>query len=71
MGYIESGAIKVVEVIGVSTTSWEDAAKKAVSKAAESLEGITGIETVSFTARVKDGKIVSYNTTCKIAFAVK
>jgi dodecin len=71
MGYIESGAIKVVEVIGVSTTSWEDAAKKAVAKAAESLEGITGIETVSFTARVKDGKIVSYNTTCKIAFAVK
>jgi dodecin len=71
MGYIDSGAIKVVEVIGVSTTSWEDAAKKAVAKAAESLEGITGIETVSFTARVKDGKIVSYNTTCKIAFAVK
>ena len=71
MGYIESGAIKVVEIIGVSAKSWEDAAKMAVAKAAESLEGITGVEAVSFTARVKDGKIVSYTTTCKIAFAVK
>ena len=71
MGYIESGAIKVIEVIGVSAKSWEDATKMAVAKAAESLEGISGVETVSFTARVKDGKIVSYNTTCKIAFAIK
>ncbi|HLE39220.1 MAG TPA: dodecin family protein [Acidimicrobiia bacterium] len=71
MGYIESGAIKVVEIIGVSAKSWEDAAKMAVAKAAESLEGITGVEAVSFTARVKDGKIVSHTTTCKIAFAVK
>ena len=71
MGNIESGAIKVIEIIGVSKTSWEDAAKLAVAKAGETLEGITGVETVSFTARVKDGKIVSYNTTCKIAFAIK
>lgn len=71
MAHIEKGAIKVVEIIGVSDTSWEDAAKRAVAKAAESLEGITGVEAISFTARVKDGAIVSYNTTCKIAFAVK
>jgi hypothetical protein len=71
MGYIDSGAIKVIEIIGVSPKSWEDAAKNAVAKAADSLEGITGIETVSFTARVKDGKVVSYNTTCKIAFTIK
>lgn len=71
MGYIDRGAVKVVEIIGVSETSWEDAARTAVAKAAESLDEISGVEAVSFTARVKDGKIVSYNTTCKIAFAVK
>lgn len=71
MGYIDRGAVKVVEIIGVSETSWEDAARTAVAKAAESLDAISGVEAVSFTARVKDGKVVSYNTTCKIAFAVK
>ena len=71
MTHIDKGAVKVVEIIGVSDQSWEDAAKRAVAKASDSLEGITGVEAVSFTARVRDGKIVSYNTTCKIAFAVK
>ena len=71
MGHIDSGAVKVVEIIGVSENSWEDAAKRAVAKAAESLDAITGVEAVSFTARVEDGDIASYNTTCKIAFVVK
>ena len=71
MGYIDSGAVKVVEIIGVSTESWEDAAKQAVAKASESLNDITGVEAVSFTARVSGGEISSYTTTCKIAFAVK
>ena len=70
MGYIDKGAVKVVEIIGVSEESWEDAAKRAVKKAAESINDISGVEAVSFTARVKGGEIVSYNTTCKIAFAV-
>lgn len=71
MGYIEKGAVKVIEIIGVSEDSWEDAAKQAVAKAGESIDGITGVEAISFTARVKDGKIATYTTTCKIAFAVK
>ena len=68
---VDRGAIKIIEIIGVSDKSWEDAARTAVTKAAESVEKITGVEAVSFTARVTDGKIVSYNTTCKIAFVVK
>lgn len=71
MAYIEHGAVKVIEVIGVSPTSWEDAVKQAVRKSADSLSGINGVEVVSFTARVDDGDVVSYNATCKIAFAVK
>ena len=71
MGHIESGAVKVVEIIGVSEKSWEDAVEKAVAKAAETIKGITGVEVVSFTARVEDGKVARYNATCKIAFGVK
>ena len=63
--------IKVIEVIGSSTTSWEDAARDAAESAAKTVKGITGIDVVNFTASVKDGKITKYKATCKLAFIVK
>jgi flavin-binding protein dodecin len=68
--YIAKGAIKVIEVIGVSDSSWEDAVGQAVAKASESVKGITGVEVVAQTARVTDGKVVQYNATVKLAFVV-
>jgi flavin-binding protein dodecin len=68
--YITKGAIKVIEVIGVSDRSWEAAVDQAVAKASESVKGITGVEVVSQTARVSEGKVVQYNTTVKLAFVV-
>jgi dodecin len=69
--YIDTGAIKVIEVIGVSDESFEDAVTRAVRKAAESISGITGVEVQSWNARVKDGDVVQYRAGCKIAFVVK
>ncbi len=69
--YIEKGAVKVIEIIGVSPDSFEDAVQRAVTKASESVSGITGVEVVSHTARVEDGKVTQYHATCKLAFAVK
>ena len=68
--YIAKGAIKVIEVIGVSEKSWEDAVGQAVSKASESVKGITGVEVTAQTARVSEGKVVQYNATVKLAFVV-
>lgn len=68
--YIAKGAIKVIEVIGVSDTSWEDAVGQAVAKASESVKGITGVEVKAQTARVSEGKVVQYNATVKLAFVV-
>lgn len=68
--HIATGAIKVIEVIGVSDRSWEDAVGQAVAKASESVKGITGVEVVAQTARVSDGKVVQYNATVKLAFVV-
>ncbi len=69
--YIDKGAVKVIEIIGVSEKSFEDAVGQAVAKASESVSGITGVEVVSHTARVDDGKVTQYHATCKLAFAVK
>ncbi len=72
MGEIVSrGAIKVLEIIGISEVSFDDAVSQAVVKASETIEGITGVEVTGQTARVKDGKVTQYHTTVKLAFTVK
>lgn len=68
---IDRGAVKVIEIIGVSDTSFEDAVTRAVAKASESISGITGVEIVNMNARVSDGKVTQYRAACKLAFAVK
>lgn len=69
--WIDTGAIKVIEIIGISEESFDDAVKRAVAKAAESVKGITGIEITNMNARVKDGEISQYRVACKLAFSVR
>jgi flavin-binding protein dodecin len=68
---IEQGAIKVIEIIGVSIEGFDDAVQQAVSKASQSINGITGVEVVKTAASVKDGKITQYTATVKLAFVVR
>lgn len=69
--YIDRGAVKVIEIIGVSDRSFEDAVSQAVAKASESISGITGVEVMNMNARVSDGQVTQYRASCKLAFAVK
>ena len=69
--FIDRGAVKVIEVIGVSDQGFEDAVSQAVAKASESISGITGVEVVNMNARVDEGRVVQYRAACKLAFAVK
>ncbi len=62
------GVIKVIEIIGESTKSWEAAAQSAVKTAAKTLRGLVGVDVVSMTATINDGKIKTYRSTVKIAF---
>lgn len=64
-------AIKILEILGTSTESWSHAATEAVKEANRSVRQITGVEVISQTAKVKDGKITEFHTTCKIAFRVE
>ena len=69
--YISAGAVKVIEVIGVSEQSWEDAVHQAVAKAAETIQGITGVEVLRWTARIREGRVVQYHADVKLAFGVR
>ena len=63
--------IKVIELIGASKSSWEDAASNAIKDAHATVSGITGLEVVGQTAQVDNGKIAEYRAVVKVAFAVK
>lgn len=64
---------KVIEIIGSSEKSWQDAAQVALDEANRTLKGITGIELTDMTARVDHdtGKIIRYHSTIKVAFGVE
>ncbi|MEX1229618.1 MAG: dodecin family protein [Planctomycetaceae bacterium] len=63
--------VKIVELIGNSKKSWEDAVQQVVAEASESLRHITGVDVVHQTVQVEDGKITEYRATCHVAFVVE
>lgn len=62
--------VKVLELVGESRNSWEEAAHNAVREAARTVHGITGVEVQNWTANVSNGDIVEYKANVKVAFAV-
>jgi len=63
--------IKVIELVGSSENSWEDAVQEALREAAKTVENIVGIDVLGHKAVVKDNKITKYKAHVKIAFAVE
>jgi len=59
---------KVVELIGTSPNSWEEAAKNAVETAGKSLKDLRIAEAVEFDMKVEDGKVSAYRTKVKVSF---
>ena len=64
---------KIIDIVGSSEKSWDDAVQVALTEAAKTIHGITGIEITDMTARVdpNTGKITEYHSTVKIAFGVE
>jgi hypothetical protein len=59
---------KVIELIGTSPNSWEEAAKNAVDTARKTLKDLRVAEAVEFDMKVEDGKVTAYRTKVKISF---
>jgi flavin-binding protein dodecin len=59
---------KIIELIGTSPKSWEEAAKSAVETAAKSLKDLRIAEIVQFDMKVEDGKVLAYRAKVKVSF---
>lgn len=67
----EQGSVKVIELVGESSESWEAAAQQALDDASATLDGISGIEIVNQTAEVENDEIVQYRSTVHLSFPIQ
>jgi len=66
-GFMDS-IYKVIELVGTSPTSWEDAAKHAVETASKSLKDIRIGEVSNLDMKIEEGKVALYRAKVKISF---
>jgi hypothetical protein len=59
---------KVIELVGTSEKSWEDAARKAVEVAGKSLKNLRIAEVGKLDMKVEEGKVVAYRAKVSLSF---
>lgn len=62
--------IKTIDLVGVSTESWRDAALAALAEAAKTLRGIEGMQVLETSAVVDGDTIKEYQTHVRIRFRI-
>jgi len=65
------GVIKTIDLVGVSTESWRDAAHQALAEASKTIRGIERMDIIGTSAVVKDGQIAEYHTHVQISFRIE
>ena len=59
---------KIIELVGTSKKSWEDAAKNAITRASESLRDLRIAEVTAMDMHISEGEIEFYRTKVKLSF---
>jgi len=62
------GVYRVIDVIGTSKVSWEDATSNAVETAGKSLRDLRVAEISKLDVKVEDGKVVAYRARVQLSF---
>ena len=63
--------IKTIDLVGVSTVSWRDAAEKALKEASRTLRDVEGFDVLETSAVVADGVVTEYHTHIRIRFRIQ
>ncbi len=59
---------KIIELVGTSTTSWEEAAKSAVETAGKTLRELRIAEITKLDMRIENGKVAAYRARVNVSF---
>lgn len=63
--------VKTIDLVGVSTTSWRDAAQEALKEAARSLRGIESMDILDTSCKVEGAEITEYMTHVRVKFRIE
>ena len=62
------GVYRVIDVVGSSDTSWEDAARNAVETASKSLRDLRIAEVTKLDVKIENGRITQYRARISLSF---
>ena len=65
---VGEGVYRIIDVIGTSESSWEDATKNAVETAGKSLRDLRIAEVSKLDVKVEDGKVIAYRARVQLSF---
>ncbi len=65
---MEGSVYKIIEIVGVSATSWEDAAKVAIATASQTLEDLRIAEVVKQDVTIENAKVTGFRVRLSISF---
>jgi hypothetical protein len=65
---MEGSVYKIIEIVGVSATSWEDATKVAIETASQTLEDLRIAEVVKQDVTIEKGKVTGFRVRLSISF---
>ncbi len=63
--------LKVIEILGNSTVSFEDAVQNVVKEASKTIENIKSVYVQEMQATVNDNKVTEYRVNTKVCFGIK
>jgi len=62
--------LKVIEILGSSEKSFEDAIKKVVKEASKTVKNIKSVNVKNMQATVEDNKVIEYRVNTKVCFEI-
>ncbi len=66
--YMPDSVYKIIELVGTSKTSWEDASRNAVETAASTLKDLRVAEIAELDMTVENGKVTAYRARVRVSF---
>ena len=65
---MDESVYKIIDLVGTSTKSWEDAVKSVIVKASQSLRDLRIAEVKDLDVKIEDGKIAAYRARVSLSF---
>jgi flavin-binding protein dodecin len=67
---MEPRTYKIIELVGTSDVSYDDAAKSAIERASQTIKGLAWFKVTELRGLIRDGEVAEYQVTLQLGFRV-